>query len=483
MSDSPYRVRGASAMRYGTHFIFDPIEAMTRIKAKYGPFVEFGFLSHLGRAGRRYVLAAGPEYNERVLGSPKTFRTSGLLPKGPAGSAQRRIRRGLVTMNGAEHAHYRKLVLPALRRDEIDKLAGRIAGIVEENIVTWPRAGQADLWPLVQRVAQAVAINTLFSVADDESDDAFKAAAFINEHIRMSGDIAVRCPLDIADSPYRRMLRHAERVEAYLTWWGKRHQGGQGGNGLFSRIVNAPDERGQPLPDALIASHALTLFGASYETCQTALAWTLILLAQHPEAAVSVLKEATSLNMDASLAKQVDGCKWLDAAVKESMRLLPPVPYQMREAVEPTELGGFLVEARTRVILSSFLTNRLDALYPEADRFLPERWFTITPNQYEYLVFSAGPRTCVGARFGSLFLKIAVAMILRRFRITIVPQARIDFRVSVTLSPRRGVPVSIAPQDGCFSRSSIAGQLAKYVSFEKLRGPAACGVRLATYAR
>jgi cytochrome P450 len=367
-------------------------------------------------------------------------------------------------MNGTEHAHYRQLVLPAMRRDRIDKLAGRVAEIVEENIVAWPQDGFVDLLRLVRRVTQAVAIKALFAVGDDESGDAFKAAAFINEHIRMNGDVAVRCcPINITGSPYQRMLRHAERVEAFLSRWAKKHQGTKGQNDLLSLIVNAPDEHGRPLPDALIASHAFTLFGASYETCQTALAWTLILLAQHPEAAVSVLEEAVALNIDAGFAKQMDSCKWLDAAVKESLRILPPVPYQMREAVEATELAGFLVNARTRIILTSFLTNRLPTRYPEADRFLPERWFAINPNQYEYLVFSAGPRTCVGARFGVLFLKIAIAMILRRFRITIAAGARIDFRVAVTVSPRGSVPVILSPQDGRFRKNPIAGQLTKYV--------------------
>src|SRR5262249_20188232 len=158
----------------------------------------------------------------------------------------------------------------------------------------------------------------------------------------------------------------------------------------------------QPPTDALLASHAFTLFGASYETCQSALAWTLLLLAQHPQAARMLLDEMSSFE-DGLPGKEIEEYKWLDAVVKESMRLLPPVPYQMRESMRSTELGGLQVRSRTRIILSSLLTNRLPALYRDADAFQPDRWSAIKPSQYEYLVFSAGPRTCIGMRFGLLF--------------------------------------------------------------------------------
>src|SRR5262249_33346328 len=86
----------------------------------------------------------------------------------------------------------------------------------------------------------------------------------------------------------------------------------------------------------------------------------------------------------------------LDAVIKESMRVLTPVPYQVRAAVQPAELGGLELRAGARVILSGTLTNRLPDLYPEPRRFRPERWERIAPSPYEYLAFGAGPRHCIG---------------------------------------------------------------------------------------
>ena len=99
---------------------------------------------------------------------------------------------------------------------------------------------------------------------------------------------------------------------------------------------------------------------------------------------------------------------------------------RVRRPSAQTTLGGFPVPQRTRVVLSSFVTNRLPDLYPEPDRFLPERWATIKPSGYEYAVFSGGPRVCPGQWFGMNVLKSSLVAILSRFRVEVAPNVRID---------------------------------------------------------
>jgi cytochrome P450 len=162
-------------------------------------------------------------------------------------------------------------------------------------------------------------------------------------------------------------------------------------------------------------------------------------------------------------ADEGEQCSLLDAVIKESMRVLPPVPFQVRRATQDTALFDCEVKAGTRVFLSSFLTNRLPEVYHDGDKFRPQRWAQIAPSQYEYLVFSAGPRTCVGYWFGMTFLKTALAHIVRRYRLTLVPGARIDSQVAITLWPSRGLPVVIHAQDGLFRASPIRGNICRLV--------------------
>ena len=161
--------------------------------------------------------------------------------------------------------------------------------------------------------------------------------------------------------------------------------------------------------------------------------------------------------------KQVAQLSLLDAVVRESMRLLPPVPMQFRVALEDTSLAGYPIPRGTRVMLSPFLTNRLPNLYADADRFRPERWAEIKPSPFEYSVFSAGPRGCPGYWFGMSTVKIALAVILARYRPELQCGARIGYRIRVAMSPWPHVPVVLHPQNGAFKANSVCGGIRRLV--------------------
>lgn len=230
-----------------------------------------------------------------------------------------------------------------------------------------------DLWPLAKRLAQRVAAKTLFGAQEDsDMTGALDLAHRFSEHVRIATSLRVRaCPINLPGLPYWRMLRHAEALEPNLKSFANGRRGDLRANDLMSLIVNSA---GPELTDERAAYHVLTLLGASYETCQTALTWTLLLLAQPPEAANALLDELSAHLCDQEMsAGRLDECQWLDAVIKESMRLLPPVPLQIRRASRATDLVDCDVPLHTRVVLSQFLTNRLPDLYPDAYRFRPKR--------------------------------------------------------------------------------------------------------------
>jgi cytochrome P450 len=440
-------------------FVRDPIRAMQWAYNRYGPLavVDVPFV----RKPQRFIFAVGARYNERVLADPATFHTVGLMTPGPEHSAQRRIRSGVISMNGGRHAHYRRMMVAPFRRAAIDSFVEKIATIVEQQICDWPLGETIDLVPLLNDIARNVALALLFG---HDMADGLKVAGLLTSHIRMAEAPGVRgCPINWPGLPYRRMLRHAEKVETCVTSWAARRRGQVRADDLLSLIVNSPDENGNLPTDQQVGRHVLTLFAASFETCQTALAWTLFLIAQHPAVAAALLDEVATTTDSRMPADQPEQFSLLDAVVKESMRLLPPVPFQIRRAVRDTTLFDCEVKAGTRVFLSSFLTNRLPHVYHDGDKFKPQRWAQITPSQYEYLVFSAGPRTCVGYWFGMTFVKTALVHIIRRYRLTLVPGARIDSRVAITMWPSRGLPVVVHGQDGLFRASSIRGNIRRLV--------------------
>jgi cytochrome P450 len=192
--------------------------------------------------------------------------------------------------------------------------------------------------------------------------------------------------------------------------------------------------------------------------------WTLLLLDQHPHVARDLHDELCGhLQGNPPTIDRIGALPLLDRVVKESMRVLPPVPQQFRRATEDTTLGGVAVRRRSYVLLSQFMTNRNPDLYPDADMFKPERWEGIAPSAYEYATFSAGPRACIGYWFGLAMLKTAIASIVTRRRVALAPGTRIDYKLRVVFSPRRPVQAMFHRQDGAFTAAPIKGTIRNLV--------------------
>ena len=160
------------------------------------------------------------------------------------------------------------------------------------------------------------------------------------------------------------------------------------------------------------------------------------------------------------LAKQA----LLNGVIYEAMRLVPPVPIIPWRTVHHCEVAGLSLPPATKIVISPHLTHRLPELFSEPTRFLPERWFSINPSPYEYLAFSAGPRRCPGAQFGTEFLRIALTAIVRRYRIAVRPSARVDYVFRAITMPKAGIPVTLVRQDRRFSKADIRGSLLDLVT-------------------
>jgi cytochrome P450 len=272
--------------------------------------------------------------------------------------------------------------------------------------------------------------------------------------------------VDLPSTPYRRMLLTSEELEHRLLDWATCTRGQPRDRNLLSTIVNNPDEDGHPVDDATVAGQLTTMLLALYDTCQNALVWTLILLAQHLRVARELADE-----LQGALAGgrpswgRIRDLPLLDSVVKESLRILPPAPLQVRIADAATTLADYEVAPGSRVMLNAIVTNRNPDLYPDADRFKPERWAGIEPSAFDYAVFSAGPRRCPGYWYGLSALKLSIASILSRYRIEIEPGTRVDYEIVVTMGPRGRVAARLRPNDGMFTASPIRGGINKLVRF------------------
>jgi cytochrome P450 len=464
MTLGPIHLSGPAAMRVGWRLLRDPITAMRQNHAEHGPLIVISDLLPFTRSvklatlGLPLILAAAPAFNNEVLSNPIVWRPVGLFGGGPRNSAARRLGAGLARMNGPRHAHYRRLITPPLRKASIEAQGDKLARLAEEEIATWPAGETIDLWERVCRLMHTFAIGLLFG---DDRARGYPIADMITHLFAFKWSVAARaCPINLAVTPYGQALKEGETLERCILDWAEKKRGPVDGGDLLSIVVNNPEEDGTAARDTTIAGLMPQLFGAVFETCQNALIWTLFVLVQHPRIAHDLLDELQTRLIDGpATSHNIADLPLLDAVIKESMRLLPPAPMQARVAQQDTSIAGNPLPKGSRILLSAFVTNRLPGRYPEPDSFAPQRWASINPSPFEYLVFSAGPRNCPGYWLGMAMVKVAVAAILRRHRIEFVPHGRVDYVARPGLRPRGKVAAILHRQDGAFARPRIEGNI------------------------
>jgi cytochrome P450 len=462
---------GSTALRWGWRFARDPLLGTQGAFDTWGPFViladalPFIRPKRAALLGVPLVLTAGPAFHRELLSAPEKWRGVSLLPGGPRDSAARRMSAGLTRLTGDRHAYHRKLLMPPLRKARVETMAENMARLAVAETAAWPIGTKIDLWEYARRIVRSFAVELLFGGNTEQSR---AIADLVSRLMERKWDwTATAFPINLSITTYGQIVRDAEVLERWILQWLAAKRGPVDDNDLAAIIVNSNDAAGHQ-PDAAAAIGQLaSLFAAASEASHSALVWALLLLVQHPSIAADLLDELHNQLGDPSpsLAK-AGALPYLDAVVREALRILPPVPIQVRVAQHDTTIAGHEFPKGTRVMLNTFLTNRMPALYPEGNAFRPKRWFTITRTPFEFPVFSAGPHSCPGYWFGTTAVKIALAAILTRYRIDLSPNARIDYRVQPTLRPRQGFPVLLRRQDGGRATPTpISGNIRNLIKF------------------
>jgi len=433
---------------------------MQQAYTAYGPIVAVGSPLPFIATRKPFIFTAGAQFNRAALNDTETWRPWHIFCRGPRKSAMARLGTGIIRMTGRRHAHYRQLFTKPLRKEKVEALGAQMKRVTAEGIASWPVDEPIDLSSSARFLMRTLALALLFG---DDRARGHAISEGLGRLLECNWSARVfACPVDLPVTPYGRMLRDAQAAERQILDWANSKRGNKDERDLLSVVVNPPEEDGNPPTDEIIAGHLPTLFGASFETCQSVLTWTILLLAQHARVSRDLVDELTGkLAGEPPSLEKVAELPFLEAVIKESMRVLPPVPIQIRETRQETSLAGFAFPRGARIILNAFLTNRMPDLYPEPDCFRPERWASINPSQFEYSAFSAGPRKCPGYQFGMSVVKMALAEILTRFRVSLMPDARIDYKLRIAMLARQPIPLVLHRQDGKFAAVPIRGTIAE----------------------
>lgn len=439
----------------------DPIGTMQTLQQRFGNLVR----SELPTDPMLFCF--GPEYNQRIYGDGDLFRSVPLTIPARKDTAQFRLRRSIFRLNGREHQRMRHQILPPFQRTSVAANQPAIEKLIHEATESWQPGDKRNLhhdmhllvWSIVRQVLYGLEAN----------------AATQELHTRLEGWMFRRFspwvtlfPVSLPFTPFRRMLKDAVRLEEqFLSIMLARRSEASTASDALSSLLQFKNEDGTPVPDEELVGHAATLFLVAYETTANTLTWTLFLLAQHPHILQLLLDELAPFNGNVPSFDKLEQLPLLNRVMKESMRLLPAVPYNRRVTSREDAIDTYCLPRRTRVLFSIYTTHHMPELYPEPNRFAPERWETIKPTMAEYLPFGMGKRTCLGSTLAQYVVRVALAAILPKWKITIEPNARIDRLQGISLGMRQGMPVILDRQDRQLRASPVCGNIHEMIDLRE----------------
>jgi cytochrome P450 len=289
----------------------------------------------------------------------------------------------------------------------------------EATVARWPLGSPFTMRPSMQSLTLQVILRSVFGL---EEGPLFQPAADL---VASALAAAVWPPLLIpamqkdlgAWSPWGRYLRLAEQTYAvvYEQIRRRRAEGTAGRPDVLSLMIEARDENGEPLSDVELRDHLVTLLVVGHDTTATALAWTFHYLLEYPDTMRALITELDAALADGPLTpERIMSLPYLDATVREGLRLNPVVPLLGRRLIGPRRVGGYDLPAGTALQLSIYLTARREGTFTDAARFEPERYLRSKPAPSEWYPFGGGVRRCIGMAFAIYEMKIVLATVLTR---------------------------------------------------------------------
>lgn len=421
----------------------------------------YGDIASLARGTASHVFVFSPEYNRAVLSDPALFGNidaASTPVRMRPGSSLERLYAGLTNLNGDRHRRLRRVVSGALRRAHVEAYDADIVRITTRHLASWRHGETRDMLAETRVLTLAIAVKTLLGL---EPERAAGVSALLQEWMDRVFSVPVMAlPLDVPGLPYHRLQVLSGRLEGTVREIIARRRERPEATDVLSRLA------GTELTDDELIGQAAFLFMAGHATTASALTWTLLLLAAHPEVARDLRDElAGTLRGAPPRAADLERLPLLDRVVRESLRLLPPVMWWGKVASAPCTIGPYAIDAGATVAFSPFVTHRRPELYPRPDRFEPERWAATEPGPYAYLPFSAGPRTCLGAGFAMLETRLVLANLLTRWRPDLPPGARVDRGGLMVSQPKHGLPVILRRPDDPHGGGEVTGDIRELIEF------------------
>ena len=430
-----------NGLRFGT----DTMRFLDGIQARYGDGISVPI------PGRPpLVVLTGPALVGEALERPDDFRRI------PAQDAAAMIaRNGLVQSEGELWSQQRSVMAPAFGGQQVTAYANTTGERIEARAARWAERGthetnlHREMTSLTVRVASEILLGTDIGTA--QADQFHEWMRVAGEEFEFGIDTVLPewVPMSVsgefreAAAGIRELSEDLiERRRTSLAE-GERPES----RDMLTMLLRAADDPDVDYPDNQIRDEVATFLIAGHETTALSLTYTLSLLSWHPEARRRVREEAAEVLGDGPLTHDdLTELSYTKRAYREALRLYPPAWAVFRQANGDVELGEYVVEDGSAVIMPFWSIQRDSRHFESPEAFDPDRWTRRDPNAVDaYRPFSSGPHACIGQGFALAGATLVLARIAGAFDVDVPETALEDLRLTPTLCPADGVPATITP--------------------------------------
>ncbi|PZD75080.1 Pentalenene oxygenase [Acaryochloris thomasi RCC1774] len=430
-------IKGLSAIRQLLKFSREPIKFSEQCVQEYGDVAKISIGS------TQVYLFHHPDLIAEILSKQNQHFIKDISYRSLAGI----FGNGLLLSDGDLWQRHRRLMQPAFTQERIAAYAATAVEDTAQMLSTWKAGEVRDIHQEMSQLTVKVITRALFGVDITqtalETGEALEAIMLQYYHKTQTGFLFPSWMPTPSNLRGNQAIKHLNKIVDNIIE--QRRHSPQ--DDLLSNLLSAQDEDGSQLSINELRDEVMTLLLAGHETTANALTWTLMLLAQNPEAATNLTRETQSIlkgrDPDVTDLPQLP---YTEMVLKESMRLYPPAWALSREVAQDCQIGPYSLKKGTAVYFSQWVVHRDARFFKNPEQFLPERWQDNLENKLPrcaYFPFGAGPRVCIGKAFSMMEATLSLAMLAKQFHFTLVPDQAIELLPSITLRPKQGIKMSL----------------------------------------
>ncbi len=405
---------------------------MLRLIRRYGPIMTMPVLS-MGTI----AIVSDPELARQVFSAPADVLLGG---EGVGPAAAIYGSRSMFVQEEPEHLRRRKLLTPALHGAALSSYVPIMENAARAATHSWPVDRPFEMLQAARELTLDVIVRVIFGV--DHPDEVRRLGRPFERllNLGVSEQLTVRYALRRAGALRvwpQRAQANKEIDDVVMPLIAQRRDDPRLNeqHDILSLLTRARGDDGERLSDSEIRDDVITLMLAGHETTATTLAWVFDLLVHHPDALRRVQSEALSGDE-----------AFTTAVIHETLRIRPPAPLTSRVAAQSFPIGGYRVDAGTRIIVHIIAINRDPHIYEDPNEFRPERFLGTRPQTHAWIPFGGGAKRCLGASFSMRELVTVVHALLREGEFSAVDEKpEMIQRRSIMLAPRYGARVRFRP--------------------------------------